>query len=233
MMVSEFAKTIDDPSIREAIALQGVEETRHGRLMEYFVDRYEIPIGPVDMVQPAPTREEFIEFGYEECLDAFLGFGLFGIARGKPDFMPPALLDVFQNILLEEARHTTFFINWIRYEEARAGRDGYVVRTPRTVANYVRSLRRLIASFSGDVNASGFIASGATDVIADVTPQMFLETAIREHRRYMGMLDPRLKKPALLPTLAGVALTALRALPPREHAAPASTLHAADIRTAA
>src|ERR1700684_4395216 len=41
-MVTAFSQTLDDPLIREAVALQGVEETRHGRLLAHVVERYGI-----------------------------------------------------------------------------------------------------------------------------------------------------------------------------------------------
>ena len=43
-IVNEFAKTIDDPVIHEAVALQGLEESRHARLLEVMIERYKIEI---------------------------------------------------------------------------------------------------------------------------------------------------------------------------------------------
>ncbi|HMD02187.1 MAG TPA: ferritin-like domain-containing protein [Candidatus Baltobacteraceae bacterium] len=213
VMVAEFARSISDPLIRQAIEVQGIEEARHARMMEHLIERYDLPAKDVSLPHRGASRDEFMGFGYEECLDAFLGFALFGLAR-KVEYFPAAFLSIFENILMEEARHVTFFVNWVRYEEARAGRDDYFLRTATTVRNYARSLNRLIDSFSGDVNATGFAASGAGAIFADVTPRSFLESALAENERYMSRLDPRLIKPNLLPTLATIILMALRALPP-------------------
>lgn len=51
VMVSSFANTIEDPLLREAIALQGREESRHARLIEYFLDYYDIKIEEPEKVE--------------------------------------------------------------------------------------------------------------------------------------------------------------------------------------
>ncbi len=48
VMVSAFAETVSDPVIREAIALQGKEEARHARLIEFLIQRYDVKVkGPL------------------------------------------------------------------------------------------------------------------------------------------------------------------------------------------
>src|ERR1700676_4198006 len=46
-MVSSFAETLEDPLNREAVALQGLEETRHGRLMAQVMEHYGIEAPPL------------------------------------------------------------------------------------------------------------------------------------------------------------------------------------------
>jgi hypothetical protein len=217
IMVAAFAQTLADPLIREAVALQGVEETRHAEILSIFTERY--GLGGVDSAVPIGTasKAEFVTFGYEECVDFFMGAALFRVSR-QVGMFPDELVNVFERILIEEARHVTFFINWFRYEEARAGRDGWGNRHLTALKNYFQSIRQLIRAFSG-VETTGFVASGARTVIAGITPMMFLEAGLAEHRRMLDLLDPRLIKPGVLPTLAATALTALRALPPRAPAA--------------
>jgi len=142
-----------------------------------------------------------------------MGIGLFRLAS-QLDIFPADLVAIFEDVLFEEARHTTFFINWYRYEEARAGRDGFVGRHITALRNYYQSIRQLVRSFSG-VQTTGFAAVAAQEIVAGITPMMFLEAALAENRRMLGLLDRRLIKPALLPTLAAALLTLLRALPPR------------------
>ncbi len=221
IMVDEFAQTIEDPLIREAVQIQALEEARHARLMQHLIERYQIAAKDVTIEHRGSSRDEFVIFGYEECLDAFLGFGLFALGR-KIQYFPDDFLAIFETVLFEEARHVTFFVNWIRYEEVRAGRAGLFERTQATFANYGRALGKMIDSFGGDANAAGFAATGAGSLIENLTPQAFLEAALTENRRFMAQLDPRLVKPSLLPVLATVALLGLRALPPRKPAAEAN-----------
>ncbi|GAC1403988.1 MAG: hypothetical protein NVSMB64_06520 [Candidatus Velthaea sp.] len=216
IMVGAFAKTLDDPLVREAVAVQGLEEARHARMMTHLIEHYHLDVDDLWVKQPEALKADFVVFGYEECLDFFMGAGLFRVAS-ELDYFPRDFIAIFEEILLEEARHVTFFINWFRYEEANAGRDRWPGRLLQAGKNYVSAIKGLVASFSGE-QTTGFAAAGANSLIEGITPTLFLESALAENRRFMSMLDPRLVKPSLLPTLAGIALTALRALPPVRHA---------------
>jgi hypothetical protein len=228
IMVTQFAQTLDDPIIREAVALQGVEETRHAAIMQELVDRYDLKADDLWLPQPAAVKSDWILFGYEECLDFFMGAGLFRLAT-ELDFFPKNFVDIFEEVLFEEARHTTFFINWFRYEEARAGRDRSPARHFEAIKNYTESIKQLVRSFSG-VQTTGFVAVGAGSIIENMTPAMFLEAAIAQHKAFLDRLDPRLPKPGVMPTLALTALTALKLLPPRKDTTKQSP---AALRTAA
>src|SRR5579884_1651760 len=61
-MVTAFAQTLDDPLIREAVAVQGVEETRHGRLMSHVVERYGIEAALIPIPDAPATRDDFCIF---------------------------------------------------------------------------------------------------------------------------------------------------------------------------
>lgn len=69
VMVSAFAQTVSDPLIREAIALQGREESRHARLIEFLINHYDIKVSerPVPVV-PDKIETAFIDFGFGECI---------------------------------------------------------------------------------------------------------------------------------------------------------------------
>ncbi|HEY0613276.1 MAG TPA: ferritin-like domain-containing protein [Candidatus Elarobacter sp.] len=214
-MVSAFAETLSDPVIREAVALQGAEEARHGRLMSHVIERYGIDAAPLPIGDPPARTDDFCIFGFGECTDSFVGFGAFALVRQRA-LLPESLLSIFEDVLFEEARHIAFFVNWWRYEEARAGLDKPFLRTLRSLSYHVR------AAFG--------TASGATElpaipavlddpeldaIVKSITPMMFLEAALAENRRVMAKLHPRLLRPTLMPVVATALLLAIRMLPPR------------------
>ncbi len=211
-MVTAFAKTLDDSLIREAMAVQGVEETRHARLLDTMLQQYGIAVSE----RPAPprlaaTERAFIDFGYEECIDSFFGFGIFGLARRVQLFIPE-LTDIFQIVLLEEARHVTFFVNWIAYERIRRGRGALPFVALATALGYARAVKRIVATFAPGAKDApktqgvGFGAEGAFAIFHDVTWRSFLQSCIAENERYMDAMERDLLTPTVLPTLAKAAL---------------------------
>jgi hypothetical protein len=214
-MVSRFAATLEDPVIRAAVALQGVEEARHGRLMAHVLERYGIDAPVIPIGDPPARKDDFCIFGFGECTDSFVGFGAFALAREKQLF-PESLLKIFENVLFEEARHIAFFVNWWRYEEALAGRDKPFLRTYNSVRYHVRAA---LGTASGATDAPQ-IPTQLDDpeldaIVRSITPLMFLEAALAENRRVMARLDRRLLKPTVMPVLATALLLGIRMLPPR------------------
>ena len=64
-----------------------------------------------------------MNFGYDECVDSFAGFGIFRLARDAR-ILPEALTSLFTRVLVEEARHIVFFVNWIAWDRTRRGLRG-------------------------------------------------------------------------------------------------------------
>ena len=221
-MVTAFAQTLEDPLIREAVALQGVEETRHGRLMAHVMERYGIETPQLGIPDPPAGREDWLIFGFGECTDSFVGFGAFAMAREKGIF-PESLLAIFDNVLWEEARHITFFVNWWRYEEARAGRDGLLRRALESAKYHVKAI---VGTAQGDDSNPfpEFSREQVKAILDGISPVRFLEVALAENRRHMERLDHRLIKPMLMPGIATALLLGLRMLPPRAGASTASPL---------
>jgi hypothetical protein len=226
LMVSAFAQTLGDPVIREAVALQGYEETRHARLIQHAIERYGIEAVEVPVAPDPPTKDSFLVFGFGECRDSFIGFGAFVLAQ-RAQLFPPPLLVIFERLLIEEARHITFFINWFRYEEARAGRDRFPQREFAELGALLdASFRTVFNDRPQETVAPG--AGNPSDLagfLPNLTPVGFLETALEANRRFMSKVDPRLPKPRLVPGIARALLYAIRLLPPRKAAATATTSH--------
>jgi hypothetical protein len=217
-MIATFAKTLDDPVIREAVELQGYEEGRHGRLLNYMLEHYKIDVPSVPLSNLPVKRDDFVVFGFSECTDSFVGFGGFALAREKNVF-PKQLLDIFEQILFEEARHIVFFINWWRYEEALAGNTNPLSRTIQSLRYMIRATMHTAQGAQGAAidTAPMDLTSGGSQVILDgVTPKSFLENALAEERKMMARIDRRLLRPRIVPFLASLAVLGLRMLPPRK-----------------
>jgi hypothetical protein len=209
-MVSRFAGMLTDPLIRQAMAVQGVEETRHAKLLETMLTVYGIPVAPQTSDGIKVSERAFIDFGYEECIDSFLGFGIFGLARQIQIFVPE-LTDIFEYVLVEEARHVTFFVNWVAFERARRGMRSLPVQAAATALGYVRAVGRIASTFrpsaaGAKVQGVGFGAEGAFKMFDGITWRRFLQSCIDENDRYLSAMDPRLLRPRVLPTMARLAL---------------------------
>ncbi|MCS7029956.1 MAG: ferritin-like domain-containing protein [Gloeomargarita sp. SKYG116] len=211
LMARAFAEEIEDPLVREAVALQAEEEARHGRLLACLVQHYGIAAEIDPPYQPPRNlRQAFIDFGYSECLDSFFAFGFFRIAQAS-GFFPEALFTLFDPIIDEEARHIVFFVNWMAYQQARSGRGFFWYRGLNTLWNYGKALSHLVGSVQGAATSgTGFTATGALVFAPDLTLRSFLQTCVQENARRMQAFDPQLLQPRLLPRLSRLLLNLLQ-----------------------
>ena len=128
-IVDAYAATITDPLVREAIQLEGFEEARHANLLRLMIRRYGLAADERPLEEPGPDLyRAFADFGYGECLDAFLGFGVFNIAR-RSAFLPDPMFAIFDTLLHEENRHIVLFVNWMAWEQERRGRGASWLRS--------------------------------------------------------------------------------------------------------
>src|SRR5215467_7651088 len=212
-IVAAYTETVADPVLKEALALQGEEEARHARLIRVLIDKYglDAPERPMeDLGEDIETS--FKDFGFGECLDSFLGFGLFKIAW-QSEFLPREMLKIFETLMYEETRHIVFFINWMAYTEAQRGLLARTVSPLTSLHYYMRALRRLagLARRGKDLNdGQNFAATQVSMFLDGFNFSRFLEDCYSENGRRMSLFDPELLRPSFLPQLAEVALKALR-----------------------
>jgi hypothetical protein len=212
-IVKAFTETIDDPVLKEAVALQGFEEARHADLIRVMIKRYgidaeETPLDPL----PADIETAFKDFGYGECVDSFLGFGVFKIAR-EAGFLPESVFQIFDRLMYEETRHIVFFVNWMAYRQMQKRRGRIWWRAAASLRFYVRALKRLVgtARRGAQVNdGKDFSATQASVFLEGFTFRRFLENCYNENRRRMKEFDAELLRPSFLPALADAALVSLR-----------------------
>src|SRR4029078_4061703 len=76
-IVSAFTETVTDPVLREALALQGEEETRHAKMIRVMIDRYglDAPERPMEDLSQNIERR-FTDFCFGGAPDSFVGFRL-------------------------------------------------------------------------------------------------------------------------------------------------------------
>jgi hypothetical protein len=211
-VVAAFTPHVVDPVVREALALQGMEETRHAEVIRVMIDRYgldatEQPLEPL----PADIETAFIDFGFGECLDAFLGFGAFKTAR-EAKFLPEAMFEIFDVLMHEETRHIIFFINYMAWREKQRGHVA-LTRTLKSAWFYGRAVRRLLGVIrrGRDAHDGRDFAVTRTSMFLDgFSFRQFVEDCYRENARRMSAFDPDLMQPKLLPSIADLAVRSLR-----------------------
>ena len=209
--------------LREAVALQGFEETRHAALLAHLTRRYQIAVDP-GPEQPLPTNLEaaFMRTGYGECIDSFFAFGLFAAAR-EAEFFPPRLLDLLEPIVQEEARHILFLVNWVACKRRQlppwrrpmhrmrcvAAVAGAAFDRIRSAGNVARGGgKRSGGEQEAPVSKDGFTASGARALAVDFSPRGFVARCLEENERRFKPYDPRLLRPRFVPALARLFLRA-------------------------
>jgi hypothetical protein len=200
--VSAQARLETDPLVREAVALQGEEEARHSALLDTLLTRYGITVA----ARPLPALPKDIEWAflrteYGECFDSFFAFGLFTVAK-ESGFVPPALVNMFEPIVQEEARHILFFVNWLAHRRAQLPwwkRPQLVGRCLLSMA--VQAWSR-VQTARGMGDGGDFTLKGHEAIDIDIKPRAFLELCLQENDRRLGMYDRRLLRPQLVPTIA-------------------------------
>jgi len=212
-IVAAYASTITDPLVREAVTLQGFEEARHAELLRLMIQRYGVAAEERPPDPPSGNLlRAFADFGYGECLDAFLGFGVFKIAR-RAGFLPEAMFEIFETLIHEETRHIVFFINWMAWQQVARGLGAPWLRGATAARYYARAIGRLLQTVRRGQSANDgkdFSATQASVFLDGFTFRGFVEECRAEHARRMAGFDPDLLQPHFLPRLAGIALAGLR-----------------------
>jgi hypothetical protein len=113
--VCTYAESVPDPLLRKAIELNGFEERRHRHVLANLVEAYGIKLAPEPVYErPKDPEWAFMVTGYSECIDSFFAFGLFKAAQDT-GYFPLELVQTFDPVVNEEARHILFFVNWVAW----------------------------------------------------------------------------------------------------------------------
>jgi hypothetical protein len=200
-----LADETTDPLIKEALALNASEEWRHKEVIETMVRFYGIELAD-EPVSPRPERATwaYLRTGYGECFDSFFAFGLFKLASDS-GFFPPALVEVFEPIIQEEARHILFFANWVAYMRVRTSLWSLPAFTARCVTAFgAQAWDRLKLARSHASDDNNISTQGYTSLGISLTPRAFMDMCLRENSRRMQHYDARLLRPQVVPRLVRV-----------------------------
>ena len=211
--VTAYAVQEEPALLREAVALQGYEETRHAALLDMLVRRYDIDVDP-GPTHPLPRNLEaaFMRTGYGECIDSFFAFGMVALARDT-EFLPPALLDVLEPIVQEEVRHILFLVNWVAYKRRQLPVLMQPLYRLRCLASFAgaafdraRSAGNVAGNVGGGASQDGFTASGAGAIAGDFSVRAFVARCLEENTRRFAAYAPELLRPRTVPAMAQVFL---------------------------
>jgi hypothetical protein len=211
--VASYAALVHDPLLREAVELNAFEEGRHKRVLANMVAAYGIALAP-EPEYPAPRDPEwaFMLTGYSECIDSFFAFGLFESAR-RSGFFPPELVNTFEPVMQEEARHILFFVNWAAWHRRTMPlwrRPWFELKVLGIWAVLVWERMRLARDVGHGVQDNNFTLSGAKSVSADISATELIGLCLAENERRMSVYDERLLRPAAVPALARLARRLMR-----------------------
>jgi hypothetical protein len=206
--VTAYAAEVTPPLLREAVALQGYEESRHAALLDTLVRRYQISVDPgPELPLPRNLEAAFMRTGYGECIDSFFAFGMVALARDT-EFLPHALLDVLEPIVQEEVRHILFLVNWVAYKRRQQLAVLQPLHRLRCLASFAgaaydraRSARNVAGNVEGAAK-DGFTASGAGAIAGDFSVREFVARCLEENVRRFAPYAPELLKPRAVPAMA-------------------------------
>ncbi len=211
--VAAYAATATDALLRKAIELNAFEEGRHKLVLSNLVTAYGIALAPEPpyVVQGDPEWA-FMVTGYSECIDSFFAFGLFETAR-RSGFFPEALVDTFEPVIQEEARHILFFVNWAAWHR----RNMPLWRRPffelKVLAVWLFLIWERIGiarDMGSGVQDNNFTVTGAKSLGDDIDAAQLIDICLAENERRMSLYDHRLLRPFAVPALTRLARRFMR-----------------------
>ena len=201
-----YSKRVHDPLVRRALELNGFEERRHRHVLSNLVQAYGITLKPEDEVKtPKDPEWAYMVTGFSECVDSFFAFGLFEAAR-RSGFFPPALVETFEPVVHEEARHILFFVNWVSWWRRQMPwwRRPWFELKVMAVWVFLAWERMGMAKDVGTAEEANFTVAGG-EAVAEIDVPGLMDLCLSENDRRLGAYDPRLVRPNFFPALVRLA----------------------------
>jgi len=213
LRVLSYASTVADPLLREAIEVDGFEETRHKQVLSNLVAAYGIPLAPEpDYLPPKDPEWAFLLAGFCECVDTFFAFGLFALAK-RSGFFPLELVDTFEPVVQEEGRHIIFFVNWVAWHRRNLPAWRRILFTAKILSAWAFLIWERIgfarglddgrdASPSCNPQDNNFVLTGSRVIgSSNVSAAAVIDICLSEYERRFAGYDVRLLRPRLMPRL--------------------------------
>jgi hypothetical protein len=214
--VKTFAETVADPILREALVMNAGEEQRHKVVLSKLVEAYGIKLAP-EPEYPAPKDAlwAWLVTGYSECIDSFFAFGLFETAR-RSGYFPLELVETFEPVIQEEARHILFFVNWVAWHRRKLPIWKRLTFRATECAVWAFLIWERIGiarglDDAGEMQDANFAMNGTAAVGVELSPAELIDLCLIENKRRMAGYDERLLRPQLTPALARFARRFLKA----------------------
>ncbi|HEX4210057.1 MAG TPA: hypothetical protein VHY56_06675 [Candidatus Binataceae bacterium] len=208
-----MAKAEPDHALREALTLVSYEKSRAARLIENLMQRYGIKLQRVRHMRPRGPEWGYMRNGFAELFDMLPAFGLFRLGA-QAQFLPAALIAIFEELMAEEARHLIFFHNWAILKSRRAPfhhRPLVMVRRAAgltlSTLGHLRSGVRIATGRPFKEPSGSFVMWAPSRLLGDtINLRGFIEIGLSEFDRRMAIFDPSLPRPWLAPSLFRLAL---------------------------
>lgn len=205
LRMAAYANRLIDPEWREAIGQNGWEEGRHKDVLSKLVEAYGIKLEPEPLyVEPQDAEWAYLVTGFSECIDSFFAFGLFELAK-RSGFFPAELVDTFEPVIQEEARHILLFANWLAWHRRRLPlwkRPWFEARVAAVWIFLLWERIGLARTVDGASNDNNFTVSGGRAVSdANINPGTLMRICLEENDRRFAGYDPRLLRPTTVPAL--------------------------------
>jgi hypothetical protein len=215
LRVETYAKTVRDPLLNEALIMDGGEEARHKVVLSKLVEAYDIVLAP-EPAYEVPTDPEWgwMVTGYSECIDSFFSFGLFESAK-RTGYFPAELVETFEPVIQEEARHILFFANWVAWYRRQLAwwrRPLFAIKVMRVWAFLIWERIGIAKGLDskGEMQDANFAITGHQQIGLDLNIRELVDLCLSEDRRRMDGYDPRLLRPTFVPRMARLARRFMR-----------------------
>ncbi|GLQ48156.1 hypothetical protein GCM10007862_32070 [Dyella lipolytica] len=210
LRVETFTKTVKDPLLVDALTMDGGEEARHKVVLSKLVEAYGIALAPEPEYEvPKDPEWGWLVTGYSECIDSFFAFGLFESAK-RTGYFPAELVETFEPVIQEEARHILFFANWAAWYRRQLPwwrRPLFALKVLR-VWTFLIWERIGIAKgldTNGEMQDANFAMTGHEQMGIDLKVGELIDICLAEDKRRMDGYDSRLLRPTFVPRLARIA----------------------------